>query len=91
MKHTPGPWEALIDRSTKGKAPRMAMVVAGGRAAIDCTASGSNFTQDCANARLVSAAPEMLACCIRALTQSARVHGDFMLELERVIAKATGE
>jgi hypothetical protein len=60
--HTPGPWIVQLDRSTKGKAPRMALVVAGGRAAIDCTGSGKDFNQDCANAKLIAAAPDLLAC-----------------------------
>jgi len=45
--------------------------------------------EDDSDARLIAAAPELLACCKRALTQSARVHPDFYQQLQEVIAKAS--
>lgn len=40
------------------------------------------------NAHLIAAAPDLLECCKRALNESARVHPDFMAQLESAIAKA---
>lgn len=34
--------------------------------------------------------PDLLACCKRALTDSARVHPDFMKQLKAAISKAHG-
>ncbi len=62
MSHTPGPWTDISDKpKCKGKWPPMAMVKAGGRSAIDCTDSGDSPSQDRANARLIAAAPDLLA------------------------------
>ena len=59
-KFTPGPWTAILDKPTE-KRYRMALVgTTAGNAAIDCTRSGESFAQDCANARLVAAAPDLL-------------------------------
>jgi hypothetical protein len=61
-EHTPGPWVAHCDdpRSKNG----MALVVAHkgrGTMSIDATRSGASFAEDCANARLIAAAPDLLA------------------------------
>ncbi len=60
MSHTPGKWNAICD-PPKTKLSRMALVTtpSDGRA-IDATGSGNNYAEDCANARLISAAPELL-------------------------------
>lgn len=65
-KHTPGPWADVSDigtvkaRKLKNGHQLMALVsTGGGQTAIDCTGSGENFLQDCANARLIAAAPDM--------------------------------
>jgi hypothetical protein len=74
MAHTPGPWVAQVDPlgGSKRYGPRMAMVAttAGdGSVCIDCTGSGKDFSESAANARLISAAPELLEalreCSIR--------------------------
>ncbi len=42
----------------------MALVVTpNGRWAIDCTNSGVTYAEDCANARLIGAAPPLLEAC----------------------------
>jgi hypothetical protein len=97
VMHTPGPWIVQLDRSTKGKAPRMALVVAGGRAAIDCTGSGKDFNQDCANAKLIAAAPDLLAALVAVLEIEDRDEFVPLTELDKAwtaaraaIAKAQG-
>lgn len=57
---TPGPWAAQCDKP-KSKNPMALIITPGGRAAIDATNSGSSYAEDCANARLVAAAPELYA------------------------------
>jgi hypothetical protein len=92
--HTPGPWIVQLDRSTKGKAPRMALVVAGGRAAIDCTGSGKDFNQDCANAKLIAAAPDLLAFVMELASGCNATTRDLPPSIRRdakaLIAKAQG-
>jgi hypothetical protein len=44
-----------------------------------------------ARAALIAAAPDLLACCKRALRESARVRPDFMEQLLVAIAKAEGK
>lgn len=59
-RHTPGPWTASIDGPRRR--PRMALVHTGaGKQSIDCTGSGPSFDVDAANARLIAAAPDLLA------------------------------
>lgn len=60
-KHTPGPWEAIIIKPSKRDQVGTAMVRAGGSLAIECSHSGDTFAESAANARLIAAAPEMLA------------------------------
>lgn len=61
MAHTPGPWRAILDKPQTQKQTRMAMVATPeGRTSIDCTGSGATYAADCANARLIAAAPDLL-------------------------------
>lgn len=60
--HTPGPWVADCDHHRRRRRERMALVVTPhGRMSIDCTHSGASYPEDCANARLVAAAPDLYA------------------------------
>lgn len=83
--HTPGPWVVTADRLLRVSTLRYDLTI--------CTTGCDTSQRDSweANARLIAAAPELLALCKRALTQSARVHPDFMTALENVIAKAEGK
>lgn len=59
LKHSPLPWVADCD-STKHKSP-LALVLPGDtgdkrQIAIDCTRSGKNYKQDCANAEFIARA-----------------------------------
>jgi hypothetical protein len=55
----------------------MALVRTGsGEAAIDCTRSGENYAEDCANARLIAASPDQNALLIEALDLLPRVSDD---------------
>jgi hypothetical protein len=62
MNHSPGPWIDIID-SPKARNP-MALVATSHKGsasrAIDCTNSGKSYAVDCANAKLVAAAPDLL-------------------------------
>lgn len=93
MKHTPGPWFDISD-DAKGRPnmPRMAMVstsYAGSRQAIDCTGSGENYAQDCANARLIAAAPELLGA-LKACLSRTSMSDLLRAEVDAAIAKAEG-
>jgi hypothetical protein len=61
--HTPGPWQAIIpSKRQKTDVTAMVATTAGpGSMAIDCTKSGTTRDEDAANARLIAAAPELLA------------------------------
>jgi hypothetical protein len=59
--HSPGPWKALVEKPTK-KRPGTAMVVtSNGTLAMEVSQSGSTWDESIDNARLISAAPDMLA------------------------------
>lgn len=63
-KHTPGPW------TTTSIHPQRDWVNASGRAALAEVAvvvSGREWPEGKANARLIAAAPDLLAACTRAL------------------------
>lgn len=79
MSHTPGPWTANhnIVATTRG------------RLAIDCGMSGATDAEDCANARLVAAAPELLAA-LKALVDVDEVTAGTYEMAESAIAKAEG-
>jgi hypothetical protein len=94
--HTPGPWVAHCDdpRSKNG----MALVVAHkgrGTMSIDATRSGASFAEDCANARLIAAAPDLLAALKTLAAAEFRDDDDPILiaargEARAAIAKAEG-
>ena len=67
-KHTPGPWEALVEKKSKYFPKGSAMVRTGeGRLAIDCNDSGDTKESSAANAYLIAAAPDLLAALEAAL------------------------
>lgn len=96
-KHTPGPWRAIPDRShpcdvriTSSVRPHVAKVYAPSTSADEVTP---------ANARLIAAAPDLLAALIDArrglaayvgLPVEQCIGGEFT-EINAAIAKATGE
>lgn len=67
VEHSPGPWTPHFDDPRKKKSnaqmggPMALVATPNGRTSIDVTGSGRNFEEDCANARLIAAAPELLA------------------------------
>lgn len=76
-------------------------VVTGGDAALDCTGSGRDHEQDCANSRLIASAPELLEVLrschyyLSCIPESAAGGDDDAVLLTRraaaVIAKAEGQ
>lgn len=69
MKHTPGPWEILTDSELEGckdiGPPN------GNREGLVFTAGLSNEQEDLANARLIAAAPDLLAAAELSVRYSA--------------------
>lgn len=101
-KHTPGPWTAICDdnfkRVTKHDGhTRMALISTSATdervIAIDCTSSGADYDEDCANAALIASAPEMYAAledAIKLLEHHVRPEWE-QTKFRRVLAKARGE
>ena len=77
MKHTSGPWSIRLDKPSDKY--RMALVVttaSSARAkAINCTCSGDSYAADCANARLIAAAPDLVAALERAIIELQAMSG----------------
>ena len=92
-KHTPGPWIASLEVEEWGIDSAVwgiATVAAGAGSTIDYRSGGDGATE--ANARLIAAAPDLLALLQRVrrgdLHQRVRPLYD---EIQSAIAKATGE
>lgn len=91
MSHTPGPWTAILDHHRVHKRKRMAMVsTSHGRIAIDATNSGATYADDCANARLIAAAPELLAALKQIVDGVEGIWPDARTQAIEAIAKAEG-
>ncbi len=101
MSHTPGPWTLLVDHHRTDRRRRMALVsTPNARMSIDCTDSGATYRDDCDNARLIAAAPDLLAALkvARDVLTSTRYefNSDFEIAMKLVhqsdaaIAKAEG-
>lgn len=83
-KHTPGPWGAITTRKT-GR-----WIIVGGPAgrtlaSLPCLATGTLWEEDAANARLIAAAPELLAMLKRA---HAVLRGPLVQEIDTILVKA---
>ena len=84
MKHTPGPWIAVLD--TTDNHGRYAVMVAGQQAAIT---GWGNVRQTEADARLIAAAPALLAACkawVAWAEQPVKEFDDGSIELPSVAA-----
>ena len=100
-KYTPGPWSAQCDRHSARN--RMALVITTASSAskrvqaIDCTGSAESYGGDCANARLIAVAPELLKALEMLLQDyqcalsSSRQITNIVEDARAAIAKATGE
>lgn len=63
-KHTPGPWSAeLLNKSQSNEHWRIGNTEAGNDIVAECTDYASDPGERDANARLIAAAPELLAAC----------------------------
>ena len=51
--HTPGPWRAMVNKP-KARQPMALVATLDGDMSIDCTRSGQDYAEDCANARLIA-------------------------------------
>jgi len=85
MKHTPGPWVWVDEYPINVKSST-------GEFIATTTPNGRNpFQEDVYNARLIAAAPEMLAALKYVVSSTADLHPHEIDSLRRVIAKAEGE
>jgi len=108
-KHTPGPWQAVSLRDEVNVQPAPGMpfertaiinhVFGGANFGEIVAQTGCNYPRCQANARLIAAAPDMLAACDSAIQiieqlipePSARGIADVVLvQIRRAIAKAEG-
>jgi hypothetical protein len=87
MKHTPGPWHVEPDEY------QWLVISDCNYRYVALVGDKDRFADDAANARLIAAAPDLLAACERALGW---FEGDYgvnhpeTVELRAAIAKATG-
>ena len=85
--HTPGPWQIWGQITGISRSPCTGHTISKGPNIFICDAIG---TSD-ANARLIAAAPELLAACQRALVEAVADDQDEWFAIMRAaIAKATG-
>lgn len=97
-KHTPGPWWVGTGTSDQ-LGPVLAIVrkeeSCGAAIAVIDTVTGDEVSQE--NARLIAAAPDLLAACIQAVTEledcctTPSDDWDFYEKLKAAITKAEGE
>jgi hypothetical protein len=100
-KHTPGPWEvrAAGVQSQGGDAGTFVARVNAGLVARCMTNQGNLSSAECliaaqANARLIAAAPELLAACKEArhwITSESRGEEDCLKQLDAAIDTAEGQ
>lgn len=92
-KHTPGPWRAEIGDENEPWSHQWPRIVSDEYEVVGTEGLYGDFETDCANARLIAAAPELLAAlkeCVCALETCGKDYR--ATELARAaIAKATGE
>lgn len=97
MKHTPGPWKPVIANYSEDNLSWLACAdVVTTKGATLVRFEGTQDYQENeeyeANARLIAAAPEMLACLeMVEHSHDAETQEKFFKELHRVLAKARGE
>lgn len=90
-KHTPGPWRAIRNEVHVGTRRICAYVGAGVSLNL-----GAAYERECANARLIAAAPDMLLALRRAVlalafaAETSPAMRDDYEDVSKAIAKATG-
>lgn len=92
LKHTPGPWQYLakLSGSENHKGFRIVCERRDGWWIADTSPIDQDGTEGEANARLIAAAPDLLAACLKA--RPAVIHQlTLWKELRQAIIKATGE
>lgn len=96
-KHTPGPWKTpghdipIVHVYGAGRFPA---IVAYYPALVHAGGAGTTPDERVANARLIAAAPELLAACVlfEDLTRNGLAPGsEDLRQLQNAIAKATGQ
>lgn len=99
MAHTPGPWKVKVDGQytwvdgSKGK--HVHVITANGRTELAWCGVANDYyagEENVANARLIAAAPDLLAACKLAMDvlEQWRTDHETHIVLARAIAKATG-
>ena len=90
-EHTPGPWKVSSKASTAVFAGDRLIASAGGY--MSNTRQESVVIENDANARLIAAAPDLLAACETALVMIQVLGGDYMAGFEKIeaaVSKAKG-
>jgi hypothetical protein len=73
LKHTPGPWQRVVARNTSAAYTRIG---AGDYGAVaDCGGCRPSQEENAANARLIAAAPDLLAALRAFVEQATKVSG----------------
>jgi hypothetical protein len=96
-KHTPGPWHQPVRYSPEDNKPMPCGAVedeTGAAIAVACLSDARDLDTWRANARLIAAAPELLAAlvfCVEALEVEAPIYRDHIAQAKAAIAKAKGE
>ena len=91
MPHTSGPWEHAIEQDGEN---RNICVFAAENRGIICDIGGGEFDERLANARLIAAAPELLAACKWALTNAMAAGNEwtpYCNAIRSAVNKATGQ
>lgn len=94
-KHTPGPWWVEIGDETESWAEQWPRIVSENYEVVGTEGLYGDFETDCANARLIAAAPELLEalmlCREHMYAHASNTDDGAFDALVKAIAKATGE
>ncbi len=90
-QHTPGKWEAaIIDvpvADTGDYDTVISVGTADGKHLADCSSWAVSEDEAKANARLIAAAPDLLAACINALERFKEIESDYPVSIDSTLAE----
>lgn len=86
--HTPGPW--FLPRENAGSLATSVWARGGDVRVADCNSGAISLSGRQCDARLIAAAPDLLACLQEAVGDIESKYGDFLTRARASIASATG-